>query len=101
MGVAQDGRRPRPVTLVDVAREAQVAVSTASRALSDPERVNVRTREHVQEAARRLGYRPNRLARALPTGRSGMLAVLVPDITNPLRFGLLRGAEAQARAAGR
>src|SRR5437868_6165844 len=94
------GTRRRAVTLTDVAREAAVAVSTASRALADPDRVNVRTREHVQEVARRLGYRPNRLARALPTGRTGMLAILVPDITNPHHFGLLRGAEAQARAAG-
>jgi DNA-binding LacI/PurR family transcriptional regulator len=95
-----DRGRRRAVTLQDIAREAQVAVSTASRALSDPQRVSARTREQVQEVARRLGYRPNRLARALPTGRTGMLAVLVPDITNPHHFGLLRGAEAQARAAG-
>ena len=95
-----DPARRRPVTLHDVAREAGVAVSTASRALSDPGRVNVRTREHVQAVATQLGYRPNRLARALPTGRTGMLAVLVPDITNPHNFGLVRGAEAQARAAG-
>src|SRR4051812_22597962 len=95
-----DHGRRRAVTLQDIAREAQVAVSTASRALSDPQRVSARTREQVQEVARRLGYRPNRLARALPTGRTGMLAVLVPDITNPHHFGLLRGAEAQARAAG-
>ena len=47
-----------------------------------------------------MGYRPNRLAQALPTGRTRMLAVLVPDITNPHNFGLVRGAEAQARAAG-
>lgn len=92
--------RRRAVTLQDVARAAGVAVSTASRALSFPERVNVRTREHVQDVARELGYRPNLLARALPTGRTGMLAVLLPDITNPHYFGLLRGAEAQARAAG-
>jgi DNA-binding LacI/PurR family transcriptional regulator len=88
------------VTLQDVAREAGVAVSTVSRALSDPERVNVRTREHVQAVAREMGYQPNRLAQALPTGRTRMLAVLVPDITNPHNFGLVRGAEAQARAAG-
>ncbi|MBW8764938.1 MAG: LacI family DNA-binding transcriptional regulator, partial [Geodermatophilales bacterium] len=81
-------------------REAGVAVSTVSRALSDPQRVNARTREHVSAVAQRLGYRPNRLAQALPTGRTGMLAVLVPDITNPHNFGLVRGAEAQARAAG-
>jgi DNA-binding LacI/PurR family transcriptional regulator len=92
--------RPRAVTLHDVAREAGVAVSTASRALSDPQRVNARTREHVRTVARELGYRPNRLAQALPTGRTRMLAVLVPDITNPHHFGLVRGAEAQARAAG-
>ena len=90
----------RPVTLHDVARRAGVAVSTVSRALSTPERVNVRTREHVQAVAAELGYRPNRLAQALHTGRTHMLAVLIPDITNPHNFGLVRGAEAQARAAG-
>jgi DNA-binding LacI/PurR family transcriptional regulator len=92
--------RRRAVTLHDVAREAEVAVSTVSRALSDPDRVNERTREHIQAVARELGYRPNRLAQALHTGRTGTLAVLVPDITNPHNFGLVRGAEAQARAAG-
>lgn len=95
-----ESARRRPVTLHDVAREAGVAVSTVSRALADPDRVNVRTREHVQEVARQLGYRPNRLAQALHTGRTGMLAVLVPDVTNPHNFGLVRGAEAQARAGG-
>jgi DNA-binding LacI/PurR family transcriptional regulator len=88
------------VTLHDVAREAGVAISTVSRALSTPGRVNVRTRERVQTVAQRLGYRPNLLAQALPTGRTRMLAVLVPDITNPHNFALVRGAEAQARAAG-
>ena len=89
-----------PVTLEDVAREAGVAVSTVSRALSRPERVSARTREHVQAVARRLDYRPNLLARALPSGRTRMLALLVTDITNPHQFGLIRGAEAQAGAAG-
>jgi DNA-binding LacI/PurR family transcriptional regulator len=88
------------VTLHDVAREAGVAASTVSRALSDPDRVNARTREHVRAVARGMGYQPNRLAQALHTGRTRMLAVLVPDITNPHNFGLVRGAEAQARAAG-
>jgi len=89
-----------PVTLHDVAREAGVAVSTVSRALSNPDRVSPRTREHVQAIARRLDYRPNRVAQTLLTGRTQMLALLVPDITNPHNFGLIRGAEAQARAAG-
>jgi DNA-binding LacI/PurR family transcriptional regulator len=90
----------RPVTLQDVAREAGVAVSTVSRALSHPERVSARTREHVRAIAALMDYRPNLLARALPSGRTRMLALLVTDITNPHQFGLIRGAEAQAGAAG-
>ena len=90
----------RAVTLEDVAREAGVAVSTVSRALSRPERVSARTRERVQAVARRLDYRPNLLARGLPSGRTRMLALLVTDITNPHQFGLIRGAEAQAGGAG-
>ena len=90
----------RDVTLQDVAREAGVAVSTVSRALSNPERVNRRTREHVLAVAQRLDYQPNRLARALPSGRTQILALLVPDVTNPHNFALVHGAEAQARAAG-
>jgi len=90
----------KAVTLHDVARAAGVAVSTASRALSNPTRVSQRTREQVQIVAGELGYRPNRIAQALPSGHTKMLAMLVSDITNPHNFGLVRGAEAQARAAG-
>jgi LacI family transcriptional regulator, galactose operon repressor len=82
------------VTLVDVAQAAGVAVSTASRALANPDRVSRATRERVQDIARRLGYQHLR-------GGSQMLAMLVNDVTNPFHFGLIRGAEAQARAAGR
>jgi DNA-binding LacI/PurR family transcriptional regulator len=92
--------RPRAVTLQDVAREAGVAVSTVSRALANPDRVSTRTREHVHAIAHRLGYRPNLIASALPSGRTRMLALLVTDITNPHNFGLIRGAEVRARAAG-
>jgi len=83
------------VTLNDVAREADVAVSTVSRALSNPDRVSRVTREHIQTVARRLGYQVSR-----PPVRSQMLALLIHDVTNPHNFGLIRGAESQARAAG-
>ena len=46
---------PRPATLHDVAREAGVAVSTVSRALTQPDRISPATRARVQEVARRLG----------------------------------------------
>jgi LacI family transcriptional regulator len=87
-------------TIHDVAREAGVAASTVSRALSNPQRVNARTREHVLAVAARLDYRPNPLARALPSGRTTTVGLLVPDITNPFFFDLIRGAERQASAAG-
>jgi DNA-binding LacI/PurR family transcriptional regulator len=86
------------VTLHDVAREAEVAISTVSRALSNPDRVSRATREHVQTVAQRLGYQPTRVTPR--TAERQMLALLVHDITNPFNFGLIRGAEAQARAAG-
>jgi DNA-binding LacI/PurR family transcriptional regulator len=84
-----------PVTLQDVAREADVAISTVSRALSNPDRVSRATREHVAAIARSLGYQAQR-----PATRTQLLAMLVPDITNPFNFGLIRGAESQTRAAG-
>jgi DNA-binding LacI/PurR family transcriptional regulator len=93
-------RRPHAVTSTDVAREAGVAASTVSRALTNPDRVNVVTREHVQQVAARLGYRASPAARALGTGRTSTLALVLPDITNPYFSGLIRGAERQAEATG-
>ena len=55
------GGSGRTVTLQDVAREADVAVSTVSRALSNPDRVSRPMRERVQEVARRLGYTSGRM----------------------------------------
>ena len=46
----------------------------------------------LAKAADELGYRTNPMARALPTGKTGMLALLVSDITNPVYFELVRGA---------
>ncbi|WP_368077457.1 LacI family DNA-binding transcriptional regulator [Actinomadura sp. WMMB 499] len=91
------GGRP---TIYDVAREAGVSPSTVSRVMSRPGRVNAVTAARVAEVAARLGYRTNPLARALPSGRTDTLALFVSDITNPHFFGVIRGAEHQARAAG-
>src|SRR3954452_22981812 len=63
---------PRAPTLHDVAREAGVAVSTASRALTLPARFSATTRAQVQEVVRRLASRPNLIARVLPAVRTAM-----------------------------
>lgn len=88
-------------TILDVAKEAGVAASTVSRAFTDPGRVNQVTRAHVLETAERLGYAPNPLARALESGRTETLALLVPDITNPYFAGVIKGAERAAARSGR
>ena len=69
-------------TLKDVAREAGVHISTASRALnpSTASIVNPETVERVAEAARKLGYRPHPLARGLRTNRTMSVGVIIPEI---------------------
>lgn len=88
------------VTIRDVAREARVSISTVSRALASPELVAESTRFHVQEVAQRMGYRPNRNARGLITGRSGSIGLVVPDLENPFFGSVAKGVQARARAAG-
>jgi LacI family transcriptional regulator len=89
---------PKEVTIGDVARESGVNVSTVSRALSGVYGVHQLTRERVRAVAERLGYRPNRVARSLVTGRSHTLALIVSDIRNPFFAEVARGAEDAARA---
>src|SRR5690625_5606895 len=72
-------------TANDVARLARVSVSTVSRALSSPHLVAPATLQKVQQAADQLGYLPNRAARGLVTGRTGNLALIIPDLNNPDR----------------
>jgi DNA-binding LacI/PurR family transcriptional regulator len=80
-----DAREPRgtslrhsAVTIRDVAREAHVALGTASRVLTGAPNVRPETRGRVLEVAERLGYRPNPTARALAKGKTNTLGVLAP-----------------------
>jgi LacI family transcriptional regulator len=82
-------------TLKDVAREAGVHISTASRALnpSTASVVNPETVERVADAARKLGYRPHPLARGLRTNRTMSVGVIIPDVENPLFGPIIAGIE--------
>ena len=73
-------------TLHDIARETNTSVSTVSRVLTggaSAARIGQATRLRVIDAAHRLGYRPNLVARSLRTRRSNTVALLVSDIANP------------------
>lgn len=90
------------VTLKDVAREAGVHVSTASRALNPATRsvVNQRTAGRVISAAKRLGYSPHPLARGLRTNRTWSVGTVVPNLMNPQFSQMSAGAEAALSEVG-
>ena len=66
------------VTLRDIAASVGVSERLVAYALSGNGRVGARTRQRIIDEARRLGYRPNRAARALVTGRSHLIALCLP-----------------------
>ncbi|WP_214109538.1 LacI family DNA-binding transcriptional regulator [Acrocarpospora catenulata] len=84
-------------TIRDVAQASGVHVSTVSRTFSAPHLVNAETRNRVLAVAEDLGYRPNRAARALTTGRTHNLGLIVADIANPFFPPLIKAAQAHAR----
>jgi len=84
--------------LSDIAKDAHTSVSTVSRVLAGgnaARRISAPTTQRVMDAARRLGYRPNLLARSLRTRRSHTVALMVSDIANPW-FGALASLIEQA-----
>ncbi|MFF1735388.1 LacI family DNA-binding transcriptional regulator [Streptomyces sp. NPDC058247] len=87
-------------TLMDVARAAGVSKATASRALQRPELVAEPTRLRVLDAAQRLGFHPNAAARALTTGRTGLVGLVVPTLSNPFFAPLVMGAQQTAEKTG-
>ncbi len=93
-------RRGGAATIYDIAELAGVNPSTVSRALSVPGRISQKTEAKIRAAAETLDFQFNPMARALPTGRSQTIGLLVADITNPVIFGIVRGAEHAAAVAG-
>ncbi len=80
------------VTLSDVAAVAGVSVSTASRALNGEGRVSAQTRARIEGAARRLDFRPNRIAQSLALGRSRTVAILTDRASNTFSRLVIIGA---------
>jgi len=96
--------RPRAVpTMRDIALVAGVSQSTVSRVLNDvPTRVPIapETRERVSAAARKLGYRPNPLARGLRGAPTMLLGAVVRDITDPFFAGAIEALSIAAISHG-
>lgn len=80
-------------SIKDVAREANVSIATVSRVLNDIDVVNEDTKKKVLDAIKKLGYRPNIVARSLKTQRTKTIGILVPDISSGFYPEIVRGAE--------
>ncbi len=91
------GDRP---TITQLAEQLGVSAATVSRAFTRPELLSPQTVTRVRAAAAQAGYVPNRHARALSTGRSAALGIVVPDIANPFFPPLIRHIQNLAQAQG-
>lgn len=83
----------------DVAEYAGVSLATVSRVLNG-RKVKEETKRKVEEAIRKLNYTPNFMASNLQRTKSGMLLILVPEISNPYYSSILEGVELTARESG-
>ena len=72
----------RPLTLRDVSEASGVSEMTVSRVLRNRGDVSEATRQRVLEAAKRLGYVPNKIAGALASQRVNLVAVIIPSMSN-------------------
>lgn len=87
----------RKVTIREVAREAGVSINTVSRALNGKPDVSEATRRKVLDVTKRLGYRPNKLAKGLRSNKTGTIGVVVTDVSNPYFSALVKSVEEAAR----
>jgi LacI family transcriptional regulator len=86
--------------MADVAREAGVSLMTVSRVVNEKGDVSPATRDAVQAAIDKLGYRPSLIARGLVTKRTGTLGLVIPDNANPFFSEVARAAEQVAYGQG-
>ncbi|NEG54225.1 LacI family DNA-binding transcriptional regulator [Bifidobacterium platyrrhinorum] len=97
----QNGKAQSPATLMDVAREANVSIATASRVLNGSTR-KVRNQSYVKvmEAATKLNYRPNAYAQAVAKGTAPSIVLLVSDISDPYFAAVSQGVVRAAAERG-
>jgi LacI family transcriptional regulator len=88
------------VKIVDVAREAGTSVATVSRALNNNDRVDPELARRVKAAAKKLGYKPNAVARNLRRQRTSLWLLIISDIENAFFTSVARGVEDVASQNG-
>lgn len=92
--------RTRATTIADVALRAGVSQASVSRVLNGKQNVDPAIAARVHDAVSALGYTPSIAARSLVHGRNDTVAMVVPDLENPLFQGILKGLSLAAAADG-
>jgi len=87
-------------TIRDIAEAANVSTATVSYVINNKPGVSDETRRRIRRIMREMNYRPNPRARGLAIGRTGMLGLMIPDITDPFYVNIVRGVEAEANQLG-
>ncbi|MBB5218712.1 DNA-binding LacI/PurR family transcriptional regulator [Treponema rectale] len=88
------------ITIVDIAREAGVSVSTVSRVLTGKVKVNEEKRKKIQAVIDKYNFQPNALARGLISSKSNLIGILTADIRNPFYSTLFVSCEQAATERG-
>lgn len=94
------GGPPERLTINDVARITGLSKATVSRAMSGRDRVAPETRARVMAVLAHSGYTPDRAARSLSTGRTGLIGLTIGENRNPTMLSVIDGAVEVAEAAG-
>lgn len=87
-------------TISKVAERAGVSRTTVSHVLNHADRVSLHLRQRVMQAVEELGYVPNPQAQSLRTGRTNIIALIIPDIRNPFYPELVKTAQSDLEAVG-
>jgi len=87
-------------TMKDVARLAGVSIATVSAVVNNKGIVSAELTERIKRAMEALDYHPDQVARSLKVGRTNVIGIIVPDVTNPFFTELMRGVEDTAEQEG-
>lgn len=85
------------ITMKDIARDLGVSVVTVSKVLRNHSDISAETRKRVQQRVKELNYQPNPAARALLTGRTNLIGLIVPDLVHPFFSQVAKGISARLR----
>ena len=90
----------KKITILDIAKELNITFSTVARALNDHPAISTATKKAVRETADRLGYRPNKVASSLRSGKTKIIGVLVPRLDVSFFSSVVHGIEGVMNGSG-